>query len=144
MPDNDEVRYIAAALRRLDHIVSVIEQHHRQFVPIDDVLRDFGPELLQRIDKIERSIALILAKQETGAVDAGLNRLTGELRSEMVSNHISSLKRQLVRQYQNLNQLKEEAAVYGTAPPLHIRNKLHDIRSEIERLETELDYFHTI
>lgn len=144
MPDSDEVRFIASALRRLDYIASVIEQHHRQFMPIDDVIRDIGPELLTRLDKIERSLALLLARANDKSGDTVLESLTGELRSEMVGNHIASLRRQLVTQYQNLNQLKEEAAVYGTSPPLHIRNAIHNIRSEIQKLEEELKYFESL
>jgi len=146
----DEVRYIAAALRRLERIADAIELDRNSSQQVNDWLHEVSAELLNQLTALNRSLAL-LAVQNKEPVDgqneeerSTIRSATAELRSNVIDYQVASLKEQLRIQYSNLAAEQKQAANYGADPPLHLRNSIDGIREEIDRLEDQLKTFKSL
>lgn len=90
-------------------------------------IREWQDEASERFERLERAAILGLSGRSDGAMLAALKE----------TEHISSLKRQLAQQIENLNILQEENAASGF--DLALENKIKKTSARIEELRTELD-----
>ncbi len=100
---------------------------------IEEALREWFPNLAERIERIEDILLLLLASRKSD--QTGVKEARRALRTE----RRESLKRQLKIHYRNLQNLEEQVASLGQHPPVEKLNAIEFARVEIERLEVELD-----
>jgi hypothetical protein len=87
-------------------------------------------EALEHIERIERLLT-VERPGEFGAAEA--REIKSEIRQEL-----SSLQWQLQRRISNINYLEEQAASYGSMPPLWLVNQIADEQVQIQRLQDRL------
>jgi len=141
---SEQLQYIYGALRRLHTLADKFAQALivlESYQALDDVIRELTEELPHQLDRIEQAILIIL--DQAGGRQAGhrTQKITAELRAEIVAGRVASLKRQIERQQLNLNQLEEQAADYGADVPLHVTNHIIRIRRKIEELQEEMQFY---
>lgn len=93
---------------------------------------EWQDEFARRLEAIEKVALLLLARlpasQEVGEMQEALARQT----------RISSLRRQLRKHHQTLNDLQEQEANYGLDVSPVLKRKIEHEQAEIEKLEIEL------
>ena len=121
---------------------------------MENTLREFRESsIFSQIDVIQDRLKLSAELDEIHA-DA-LDRLNRELYQvsrriksleEILAEYIEweqdeeiSLRIQLRQHTRNLNALREQAAKFGSSPPLSIINEMSDEETTIERLQRKLD-----
>lgn len=94
-------------------------------------LREWCREANRRLDRIDE----VLLLQLTGRGNGNRTRVA-ELKQELEQEHTQRL---LVKEYENLNELEEQAAEHGgISVPLHITNAIKKTKRRIEELENKL------
>lgn len=92
-----------------------------------EAVREWQEEASERLERLERAAILGLSGRSDGELLTALKH----------TEHISSLKRQLSQQIENLNTLQEERAESGFN--LTLENKIKKTSARIEELKAELD-----
>jgi hypothetical protein len=141
----EEVRRLrVTALRRARVLEDVIERYahlSEQVVGLiyylqqqparDEVTREWFESVSDEIDQIKQVLILLLA----GGQPEEEKKTRSELKQQ---RRVDSLKRQLQKQYQNLNLLEEQRAAWGAQTPLNLLNEISIVKEAISRLELEI------
>jgi hypothetical protein len=144
VPDrNDEIRFIAAALRRLEQTARLIYRYFTNTQQTGDILTEITGQIEDRLEVIERTSTLTLAILQSQLPDHD-REATGPLTSMPIDKRKRSLRKQLVGQYDALNDLEEQAALQGPFPRIETTSALRVIKERIEEIEAELKYFETL
>lgn len=145
----DEPRQILQTLRNLQAIVDVlswiasrfdkaIDQVERQ-PAIDDVLRELSDYLTGSIDRTDRLLLLILERlPERKNEPEHIRTQTAELKRETIENRLISLRLQRKQYTANLNWLEEQAATYGAAVTVEIRNQIQWTKDKLAKIDNDI------
>ena len=138
-PDDSEVRYIAAALRRLDKIGRLIWQYFASTHQTAENQEELFDHLNGRIDELARLLTLILAaleKQRPGS--------TGPLSNDAFERRRRDLREILKREHATLGELQKTRASQGAWPPPETINAIETVEERITELRAELDYYDSL
>lgn len=147
----DKFAIVESAINKLIPLArSVFEQSGRQGEVIDalpgqaiameSVLREMITEIGRWQDeeikarKLTYDALLLIYGQRLDSVQAKQLFDTVKLESDKIY-----LARRLSKQVRNLNDLKEQIAMYAGFPPVHLLRQAEDAEAEIERLKGELN-----
>lgn len=139
-----EIKVVADGIRRLDSLADKFERGLElltTYQQIDDVVRDLTTELPRQLDRLEKLIFIILAQPAGGK----LKKIkTSELESNIIQDHVKSLKNQIAQYQKELNRSQQQKAQYGIAVPTHILNEIEAAKKELKKLYVELSFFEEI
>jgi len=145
MNRDDEVRFIARALRQFDEQVQtlvLLGDRMRQAIVIieecasvQEVLSEITTEFPRQLDEVLGVLIEILKNQndERHRID------TGQLIEDLERDRHNSWKRQLLEQHQTLNMLEEQAAAQGSDVDITLTKAIIRTQREIERLDNLLE-----
>lgn len=100
-----------------------------------------GHEFLEAVrdDKRWEKVKVEMAKSGGFVFEIAKSVALDFVEEEINPNRVQSLKSQLIRRYNNLNELEEQAANYGAAVvPLELKNQIKAEREAIAELEEKL------
>lgn len=153
---NDEARYIAAVLRRLDRMVDTIAlalARLEQQEATDEIIRELVEELSKYTDRLDeavyqlnQSVLAVLRVISERSGDPAIKRQTSQLHQSAITDRVTSLKRQLAQWQSNLDIWLEQDAKAGGSPEIHVttsiieaRRKIEEIRCGIAELERDIE-----
>jgi hypothetical protein len=149
----DEPRIIIEELRNLRALTDVLSWVASRFdkavdlieaqAPLDDIIRELQDYLVKSNERIDKSLLLILERLPDNAnVSQHSRRVTNQLRLDTLSARIESLKKQASILHTNLNDLEEQAAMFGFGQvPVHLRNQMNGNREQLANVAEELEFY---
>lgn len=122
---------IKLALNTNERVIGLAEQLPQVFLAIHGI-REWCKEASRRLDRIDE----ILLIQLTGRGNGNRPRVA-ELKQELEQEHAERL---LTQEYENLNELEEQAAGHGALDtPLKLLNQIKKTKQRIQELQAKLD-----
>lgn len=122
---------IKIALNTNERVIGLAEQLPQVYLAIHGI-REWCKEASRRLDRIDE----ILLIQLSGRGNGNKARVA-ELKDELQREHNQRL---LAQEHENLQELEEQAAQYGTIDqPLKLKNSIRNTKQRIKELETKLE-----
>lgn len=143
--DSDEVRYIAASLRRMDETADILAKalaYLESKDALDSIIRELAEELSQSLDRFEEDIAQL--NDGIIALTSQNQTVTNELHSRAIDNAIRRLSTRiqqiehLISDWSgNLFIWEQEDAKHGGSPPIHITTSIIEAKERLQNLTKE-------